>query len=388
MLPLPVSIIASFSAEKAQWHEGSGVFMAGQYAPLSASSSASLAAFFKQWLYVSYFLLTLILVNTRKRLLVVVHAMVLASIFQVLYGAAAHYMGDNFPFWKPMWYGHDWVSGTFINKNHFAANISLSIGLGIGLFLYFVKKSTTPMRLGSFRRAMQSAFTFLFTPANLYLGVGLVLMAGLLLSQSRGALLAVVASFLFFFGYGARLRGRGSFESKLLLSFAILPILVVAWLGVGDVAARISHILEGDSSRIVVWKSSLVLFYQHWLVGIGNGAFQYVFTQVKPIALSANLYDFAHNDHLQLLVEQGLLGALLWFTPLVLCAIYMISAYRGAGEASSKASLLLGVMMACGAFFLHGFVDFNFHIPANALWFYALLAVGVNLARKLRSQRS
>jgi O-antigen ligase len=125
------------------------------------------------------------------------------------------------------------------------------------------------------------------------------------------------------------------------------------------------------------------MWQDHWLFGIGNGGFQYLFTHYKVAALDGNLYDFAHNDHLQLLVEQGVIGAAIFYAFFALCFWRMLAAYCKRGRSKGKQGALLGIMIAVAAFFLHGLVDFNFHIPANVLWFYTLMALGLVAARRI-----
>ena len=39
--------------------------------------------------------------------------------------------------------------------------------------------------------------------------------------------------------------------------------------------------------------------------------------------------------------------------------------------------MLFGVNVATTALLIHGLVDFNFHIPANAAYFFVLLGLGM-----------
>ena len=78
----------------------------------------------------------------------------------------------------------------------------------------------------------------------------------------------------------------------------------------------------------------------------------------------------AHNDYLEGLAETGLLGGLccLWFLgALLLNALKSMAA----PDVSIGSALNLSGLVACCGILVHSLVDFNLHIPANALLFFA-----------------
>jgi putative inorganic carbon (hco3(-)) transporter len=76
----------------------------------------------------------------------------------------------------------------------------------------------------------------------------------------------------------------------------------------------------------------------------------------------------AHNDYLEALTETGVIGGLCcaWFIGMVL-----INALNGmqSEETSFSSVLNLSGLVACSGILVHSLVDFNLHIPANALLF-------------------
>ena len=99
------------------------------------------------------------------------------------------------------------------------------------------------------------------------------------------------------------------------------------------------------------------------------------FSQARP--------DHPHNDYLQLLAEWGLAGALLVASAWALLAVGMAQTWRfvrrqpsDLGEKhSNKSALILGAGLGLLALLIHSVIDFNFHIPANALVAVALMAL-------------
>jgi O-antigen ligase len=84
------------------------------------------------------------------------------------------------------------------------------------------------------------------------------------------------------------------------------------------------------------------------------------------------LVDYAHNDYLQALAELGVPGAIPLFG---LGGLMLARAFRRAGQkrgasasnTSGLNTLAIGCAVSLLAIGLHGFVDFNFYIPANLL---------------------
>jgi O-antigen ligase len=76
----------------------------------------------------------------------------------------------------------------------------------------------------------------------------------------------------------------------------------------------------------------------------------------------------AHNDYLQALLDGGVIGA-------ALVAWLLLVAFRGALARAPRSPLDLSLFGALLGFALHGLVDFNGQIPANAATWVALAAL-------------
>jgi len=385
MLPLPPGLLAALSPAKAVWFAGGPGEETGGSAVLTASTSDSLNAFFKQQTYVLFLGLTLVLLDSSKRLFTTIAVLVAVALAEVVYGTSAHMMGEGFGLWRPTWLGHDWVTGTFVNKNHFAALLSFAIALVIGLLLYLHSTAAPEPRSRHWYEVFSKLVGALLSPRMLLPGLLLVLLSGLFLSESRGALLALVLATLLLLGYGMLCHGRSSAEGRVLPYLLGSGLVAVLWLGTTGIFVRLLQAFSTEDFRLTVWRQSLPLLREHWLTGVGNGAYELAFTRYKTPELAARVVDFAHNDHLQLLVEQGIVIGGLWYAALLACTVKMLRAYRAHQNGAALQGLLAGVMIGCLAFFLHGLVDFNFHIPANALWFYTLMGMGLVLSRPLKS---
>ena len=85
----------------------------------------------------------------------------------------------------------------------------------------------------------------------------------------------------------------------------------------------------------------------------------------------------AHNDYLQLLVETGLAGfsIMVWF---------LVVLFRRAADklenwtATASGALTAAALLGCVGILVHGLLDFNLQIPANAALFYVLCALAAS----------
>jgi O-antigen ligase len=119
--------------------------------------------------------------------------------------------------------------------------------------------------------------------------------------------------------------------------------------------------------------ATLLVPQRPWL-GHGGGSYRLAFQPVKPQSVYAGLWDHAHNDYVQVAVDTGIVGVLLWMGIGLATAV---QGWRLMGDRQSRLNRGVGVgaVMALSTIGLHSMVDFNLHIPANAMTFAVLLAL-------------
>jgi O-antigen ligase len=118
------------------------------------------------------------------------------------------------------------------------------------------------------------------------------------------------------------------------------------------------------SMRHDTWR----IFLDHPLLGTGLGTLQVVFPPYESF-YDAKVVNHTHNDYLEALAETGVAGALccVWFL-----AVLFIESIKGLKDlgGSFGAALNLSGLVGCCGLLVHSLVDFNLHIPANALLFF------------------
>jgi O-antigen ligase len=175
------------------------------------------------------------------------------------------------------------------------------------------------------------------------------------------------------------LKRRNSTATFALPCFLGIALVLVAWLGGGELAERVASVHNATSvelsggTRLIIDRDALKIFSQKPILGWGLGVFPDIYPQFS--SLSTNLQvGMAHDDYLQLLVEMGALGfaAVLWF---LLGLFHSALKKLKRWPADTNAAVSLAAIIGISGILVHSLVDFNLQIPANAALFYVLCVV-------------
>lgn len=136
------------------------------------------------------------------------------------------------------------------------------------------------------------------------------------------------------------------------------------------------------NSRYVIWHAAVQLWHENPVWGIGPAHFDYRFGKYRPEIIQRSP-DRVHNDYLNTLTDFGIVGLGLVLSAVIavfFCAIWTWRYVRGSpntlGEhRSNKLALVLGASIGLVAILIHSCVDFNMHIPANAILAVTLMAL-------------
>jgi len=371
IVPLPADVLsalspAAFEAQRYALGEAAAPLL-----PLSLDPGRTQEVFFKGCAYASLFLLVLVLVDSKRRLQQLAWVLVLCALANALYGFADHFADGGLALFSALAGDTASVHGTYPNYSHFGGLLELSIPLTLGLTLRFRPLAYAP----TWKARLAMLAQWLLSGIGLVYLVALILLAGLVFSTSRGALLSFLASLFITTAVFATLRGRHTREVRFLRLALVLLAAALVWLGVGGLGKKLEQ-AGLETNRPQIYASSLSLISDFPIFGSGAGSFESVFPLYKDPALGQSTYDHAHNDYLETLADQGLVG-------LLLAAGFVVFAYRqlARGIRRRRDPLLRGILFgALGgtlSLLFHAMVDFNFQIPANAAWFMVLLAMGI-----------
>ena len=124
------------------------------------------------------------------------------------------------------------------------------------------------------------------------------------------------------------------------------------------------------------------MWLDHFWWGVGPGHYDYRFREYRPVTLQERP-DRAHNDYLNLLADWGAVGGIIVMAGMAAFAAGLWQTrYRvrraesdfGRGT-SNRSAFFLGASASLLALAVHSFVDFNLHIPSNAILGVTLLAL-------------
>ena len=310
-------------------------------------------------------------------------AVALTAGVQAFYGLGMTLTDTEIGYLVRKTYGRGSATGTFVNRNHFAHLLALGAVAALGLLL--AQRASDEIRQG-WRGVFLRVSAWIMSPAAVWRVLLLVMLAAVVLSQSRMGNVALMVALVFAVLLWVLLHNRRRFVPALLLlaSFAIADIWILDnYYGLEKVVERIDDTELETEQRTLAWQDLQPLVGQYLRTGSGGGSFQSLFMGVQSPQLYG-LYDHAHNEYAEFLIEHGLFG-LVWLLAMGLLhfrhAVWLLIGRRSGGARA------LGIAAAAAlvAVALHSLTDFVLHIPALRGWLAVLM--GALMAAGLRHRR-
>lgn len=261
------------------------------------------------------------------------------------------------------------ASGTYVNPDHFAGFLELVLPLPLAYLL--------AARIGIISRVLLGY-------------AALAIVAGLAVTFSRGGWVAAGAGVLMLMVF---LLGHRNHRLHALLVLAVLL------LGAGLFTAHfLAHsvtymrrVARPDNvganplnmnSRLDMWTSAIGMWEDHPVWGVGPGHFDYRFREYRPERFQLRP-QHAHNDYLELLADWGLAGTAIVAGGIGLFVLGLRRSWPHVRRAendfgsgmSTRYAFFLGSVSGLFALAVHSAMDFNLHIPGNALVGVTLLAL-------------
>lgn len=255
--------------------------------------------------------------------------------------------------------------GTFANANHFANYLGMALAAYIGLAWTSLLGEPTPRRHHS-RRGFTGRHA-----AALWIAGGMILVLGILLSRSRGAALTVLPAGMLALGL-ALSAGTRTQNWRVTLGLGLgVTAGALALVGLGTMVSRfeLRGITDAAAIRGQLASTTLDGAAVFWPWGAGWGTYAAVYPRFQPVEIQG-LADYAHLDYAQMLFEGGIFAVLM---AAAFCWLAGSRAVALARSALRRKSLDNEQMMCalCGlgllGLLLHSLVEFNMHIPANAI---------------------
>jgi O-antigen ligase len=325
--------------------------------------------------------------NTRKRIEILCFTILITAVFISVYGIYQAYAGDDRIWWFSG-YGKD-VRGTFINRNHFAGMMAMTLMLATAYAgslhkVFFQNRNNSISKeKGNDNKVLSSEQ--IYSKRVLIIFCGVIIGLGLVLSASRGGIISAALGLLLL---GLFYVSRQSLRKK---GFIVLAVFL--FIGGYGLYVGLEHTIErfqaeqlqsSFEGRFRYAQKTLDVFTDYKTAGVGVGNFQYAYPRYQSQEDMGLLIDYAHNDWAQLLAEAGYVGFILTLGGL---GFFIISILRKWQSRRDPQALALGIVPLANltTMGVHSWLDFNMHIPANVLILGAILAIGqASLSIRLR----
>lgn len=248
--------------------------------------------------------------------------------------------------------------GSFVNRHNFAAFMEMTIAVPLGLI---------------FAGAVQRDRRLLVMTAIGLMGVALIL------SGSRGGLIALLAQIFFLVILTTKTKNAGQTALKIGLSVALVAVIVAGSMLIGGESsltrlAETSLSKDITTNRTHIWSVTLDVIVNNLPFGAGLGAFGVAYTPYDSMS-GIERVEQAHNDYLQVLADAGIVG-------LIIGAFFIFRLFHTGmrnikTENTFKRGVAIGALAGCFAVLVHSLFDFVLHTTAVSLLFLTLVSLVV-----------
>jgi O-antigen ligase len=261
----------------------------------------------------------------------------------------------------------------FINKNHFAFLVEPALGLLVALTL--LERNAGHRRL-------------------FYISAIILLWAAVVMSQTRGGLIAVSLQVILaaaFFVYSRRRSAEGhkarpAVRAIVMAAVALAGVILVVtattiWLGGDQLSTGIetatSEIKSDDmdhlgARRRDIWRATLQMARAHPVFGAGLGGY---WAEIAEYHNASGLLtpQQAHNDYLELVASGGIIAVVLflWFA----ITLFRVSRHALNTLTGVQRVFAVGAIIGIAGVGVHSLIEFGLHITSNAVIFVMLLGL-------------
>ena len=140
----------------------------------------------------------------------------------------------------------------------------------------------------------------------------------------------------------------------------------------------------GDTStsyRVAIWMGTIAMLKDYWFSGIGLGITS--FNKVYPIyAYAGTTAQHSHNLYLQLMVENGVMGLIVF-----LGIVYNFFKETIISLVKKKKILLVGIVSGMVGFLVQSMTDHTWYNYRVVLIFWMAMAFGVSYAKIIQEEK-
>ncbi len=297
-----------------------------------------------------YFVITRT-VNTKHKLYILVLLLIISAALVSLYGVYQYYTGTvSAEAWIDKEMFEDIktrVGSTFNNPNILGEYLIMAIPLALAM-LWYKKK-----------------------PFYKFIFIGMLALMGIcmILTFSRGAWLGLILAVAGFF----------VIRDKRFLALVLIGLMIMPFVLPESIISRFTSIgnLQDTSSsyRMSILMGSLRMAKDYWIsgVGLGSEAFKAIYPKYSLAAAYAH---HSHNIYIQVLLEMGIAGALV-FGLIIIAFIRAMLAHQGKAKDRFLSTIMIAACTGIAGYLLQGVVENVWYNYRVLLTFWVVLAVGM-----------
>jgi O-antigen ligase len=269
---------------------------------------------------------------------------------------------------------NNFMTSTFVNQNNYVTYAGISLIAAVaGILRLYRRELRQTGRL--WRLKIATLIDVTGNKAALPLAFAAVIITSLLLTGSRGGIIATLLGLFVLFILNVRKAGGVQRNDVLLLAFASL-LVVAALFAFGDtLVGRITAQGFSDPGRPVARVVTLNSILSAPLLGYGYGTFAAAFPMFRDDSIGVVMvWDKAHNTYLEILQGLGLV-----FGGMLIACVAVLIWQCAKGAMTLKRGATIPVVAVSVSFLVgaHALIDFSLQIQAVALTYMAVLGAGV-----------
>lgn len=254
--------------------------------------------------------------------------------------------------------------GSFVNRHNFAAFMEMAMSMMLGLL--FTGVIARDKRL-------------LFITGLAIMGISL------LLTQSRGGLIAFVIALFLLIIMTTKAKGNKKTAIRLGLSAALFLVLIGGAAFVGGETSLNRFVSEASTTktdsatRTQIWQTTLKIIGTNMPFGTGLGAYGVAYVKFDESKAEGRV-EQAHNDFLQVVSDAGIVGAGIG----ALFLFFLYNAARRVKDINNKyrKGVAVGALTGIVAILVHSIFDFVLHTTAISIFFILLMTLLVACAKE------
>jgi len=246
--------------------------------------------------------------------------------------------------------------GSFVNRHNFAAYMEMTMGLPLGML---------------FAGAVARDKRLLYITGIALMGVAL------LMSGSRGGLLAFVAQLIFLVIMTTGSKSRGHLFLKVGFASLLIAGIVIGSIFIGG-ESSLTRIAETAASsdvttdRSYIWAVTTKVIAHTMPLGTGFGALGVAYTPFDTHSGLARV-EQAHNDYLQVASDAGVIGVAIGL--FFLFTLFSTGLRAANSDNTYRRGVAIGALAGCFAVLVHSIFDFVLHTTAISLLFITLMTL-------------